>query len=382
MQSSWLACYLCFGLLVLGGCRHSSTTSHQAEEVAKLRAEISELREQLQRYDRFSDQLAWQDWHIKQLRLQSDWHTARILEQQARLGAIWDPAKDEQASALPERFTDQIKRYSRYSKPARPTAEFEMVLVPGDADEGIEPFYMSATEVTWAMFYDWAYSIDIDVDNSAKLQQLGLRPSPAYEDSPQFIGKTDRKPAMAMSYLTATSFCAWLSAQTGRTYRLPTHDEWRHALELGGGMPENREQLLQMARLRENFEIFKEANDPFDPFFDPEEIDRSNLDDFGMYAVSSEVGSLAPNTLGIYDMLGNATEWVSPSDGGKPRVVGGHYGLPAKDLSASWRLFENQDIWNATYPQRPVSRFWYKDFYYTGIRLVCEPVNIPAPAND
>ena len=185
-----------------------------------------------------------------------------------------------------------------------------------------------------------------------------------------------------MSYLTAWAYCFWLSEKTGRVYRLPTTAEWRYAFEIGGGLPEDREQLLAVARLHDNGEFYRDPHEPFDPFFDPEETDRNHPQFFDLHAMSSKVGSLAPNKLGLYDMLGNAAEWVRPSDAGDARVVGGHFQLYAKDLTASWQVFEEQDVWNATYPQRPMSRFWYKDFYVTGIRLVCEPVNIPAPAND
>ena len=82
-----------------------------------------------------------------------------------------------QGAALPDRFTERIEWVRQYEQEKR-SADFDMVLVPGDAQRGIEPFYMSATEVTGGMFYDWSYCRDLDVWTAAVLQAQGLRPSP------------------------------------------------------------------------------------------------------------------------------------------------------------------------------------------------------------
>ena len=94
-------------------------------------------------------------------------------------------------------------------------------------------------------------------------------------------------------------------------------------------------------------------------------------DDPPFLLLTSEVGSLEPNSLGIYDLLGNAAEWVT--DTGADRIVrGGHFLMSAGELTADWTALEDQGVWNATYPQLPLSEFWYRDHYYQGIRLVCE----------
>ncbi|MFK7790777.1 MAG: formylglycine-generating enzyme family protein, partial [Phycisphaeraceae bacterium] len=157
-------------------------------------------------------------------------------------------------------------------------------------------------------------------------------------------------PAIGMSWLTAQAYCDWLSEETGKTYRLPTDEEWMYVLELSGGVPKERETLLSQG------------------LFD----DNADLGERWFYPQPRRVDEGTPNRLGLLNLLGNATEWVEPTE--KERWVrGGHFGLKAKDFTNDWRAVEDQEIWNETYPQVPASRFWYLDFYYTGLRLVCEP---------
>ncbi|MFI4860402.1 MAG: SUMF1/EgtB/PvdO family nonheme iron enzyme [Phycisphaerales bacterium JB063] len=267
-------------------------------------------------------------------------------------------------SELPEQFTETI------TYPGKQPMGFDMVRVPGDAAQGIAPFYMSEYEVTWALFYDWAYANDIGVNEQAELERQGLRPSPLYQDCDQLKIGMGNRPAISMSRRTAEAFCKWLSEQTGRNYRLPTDREWLLALELGGGIPSNTDTLLAQATMLDNAESKAAEGDPFDPFADDSAEDQAPL------VFSTLVGSRTPNALGIYDMIGNAAEWVTDT-GAERYVRGGHFRLPLEEYSADWKSVEDQDIWNETYPQKPNSRFWYRDHYYQGIRLVCDPVNLP-----
>ena len=244
---------------------------------------------------------------------------------------------------LPKTYTDQ------FAYPGKDPIEFEMVLVPGG--DGVAPFYMGKHEVTWDMFYNWAYGSDIDANQYAQLQTKNLRPSPLYEDCNQLKLGLGKRPALSMSRTTAEAFAKWLSEQTGKNYRVPTDKEWQHALKLGGGIPGNQDDLFKQAVFIDNAEI------QFDPPF---------------LELTDEVGTKEPNALGIHDLLGNAAEWVT--DTGAERIVrGGHFMLKVENFNADWKGTEDQGIWNETYPQLPVSKFWYRDHYYQGIRLVADP---------
>ncbi len=244
--------------------------------------------------------------------------------------------------SLAKTYTDEVKY------PGKDAIPFEMVLVPGGDDVG--PFYMAKHEVTWQMFYDWAYSSDIDANESSQLQAKNLRPSPLYEDCNQLKLGLGKRPALSMSRTTAEAFAKWVSEQTGKTYRIPTDAEWQHALKLGGGVPDTKEELFAQAVFIDNAEIQ----------FDPPFLELTDI-----------VGTKKPNALGIHDMIGNAAEWVV--DTAADRVVrGGHFMLNADEFTAAWKGVEDQEIWNETYPQLPVSKFWYRDHYYQGIRLVAD----------
>jgi formylglycine-generating enzyme required for sulfatase activity/polyisoprenoid-binding protein YceI len=253
---------------------------------------------------------------------------------------------DVDESSLPKRYTDAVPVIGGQ-------APFEMVLVPGDDDEGVAPFYMSKHEVTWGMLRHWMEGFELDTVEGAKLIDAGLHPSIVFGTPSQTIQVGDHdNPAMAMSYRTATLYCKWVSEKTGRRYRLPTIEEWQYALSQGGGVPDDIDAYAWHAK-------------------------NSPLRGIDQLPTTSEAGTKKPNKLGIHDMLGGVAEWVTDT-GEKRVVVGGSIFTEPGDITADWRAIEDIDVWSANYPQFPKSRYWYSDFYVTGIRLVCEPASVAA----
>jgi len=47
------------------------------------------------------------------------------------------------------------------------------------------------------------------------------------------VGDKDDHPVVSVSWADANAFCAWLSKKEGKTYRLPTDEEWSIAVGLG-----------------------------------------------------------------------------------------------------------------------------------------------------
>jgi formylglycine-generating enzyme required for sulfatase activity len=286
--------------------------------------------------------------------------------------------------------TAALEKYSETIPNTKIT--FEMVPIPGgtftmgspaneagrQADEGpqhkvtLKPFYMAAREVTWDEYDEFAFSNDI-----RRKRRLGLagpkdagdavsRPTPPYADESWGWGK-ESQPVIGITQYSATKYCEWLSARTGKKYRLPTEAEWEYAARAGSTT------------------AYSYGDDP------------DQLGDYAWYKANSEEqphvgGQKKPNAWGLFDMHGNVAEWTrdaysaefyakSPADNpvndpGKelyPHAVrGGSWDdEPAKLRSAARR--SSVEAWSRRDPQNPKSLWWHTDATFVGFRVVAEP---------
>jgi formylglycine-generating enzyme required for sulfatase activity len=116
------------------------------------------------------------------------------------------------------------------------------------------------------------------------------------------FSQSDDHPVVTVSWSDAVEFCRWLSRETGDQYRLPSEAEWEYAAR-AGNQAERPSDLNQVAWYKVNSD-----------------------------AKTHPVGRKEPNSWSLYDMLGNAWEWVadvwsenhngSPTDG-SARLDGG-----------------------------------------------------------
>ncbi len=108
----------------------------------------------------------------------------------------------------------------------------------------------------------------------------------------------DRNPVIMVSWEDAQKYVAWLSAKTGKTYRLLSEAEWEYAArgKMEGG-----------------------PNEPAFWWGGSVSSAQANYDATAIYAggVTGEyrkktipVGSFLPNPFGLHDVHGNASEWV------------------------------------------------------------------------
>lgn len=110
----------------------------------------------------------------------------------------------------------------------------------------------------------------------------------AFPQNP-FWAWADDHPIVFVSWHDATAYCAWLSSQTGKRFRLPTEAEWEYAAK--GGSPS---------------QPFKYAGSD-----NPDEVGWYGGNTGIITAITRPVGQKKPNTLGLHDMSGNAWEWCS-----------------------------------------------------------------------
>ena len=97
-----------------------------------------------------------------------------------------------------------------------------------------------------------------------------------------------RRPVINVSQEDAQAYATWLSAQTGKTYRLPSESEWEYAARSG--------------------------TETAYSWGDEIGVNRANCDGCGSEwdnRQTAPVGSFEPNAFGLYDMHGNVWEWVA-----------------------------------------------------------------------
>jgi len=278
-------------------------------------------------------------------------------------------------------------------------AKFDMVPIPGGKflmgspgneedradDEGpqhevvVEAFWMGKCEVTWDEYELWGMGLDkqrrkllsqkpTEWDN---LADCITGPTLPYSDMSFEMGKRLR-PAICMTQLAAKMYCKWLSAKTGRFYRLPTEAEWEYACRAG------------------TTTAYFFGDDPDD------------LDDHAWYFDNSDekyqkVGTKKPNPWGLHDMHGNVCEWVLDQyvadlykrSAGKtiknplvvpkteyPRVVrGGSWDDDPETLRSAARRGSEKD-WKMQDPQIPQSIWYLTDGDFVGFRVV-RPLKLP-----
>ena len=276
--------------------------------------------------------------------------------------------------------------------------KFDMVPIPGgkfmmgspeseagrNKDEGpqheveIKPMWVGKCEVTWDEYDIFSSQMDITKRKQMKVEVVSAndkaadavtRPTPPYTDMTFGKGR-QTYPATCMTHHAAMVYTQWLSAKTGKNYRLLTEAEWEYACRAGSKT------------------IYNFGDDPKD------------LDDYAWHAGNSKksykpVGQKKPNAWGLYDMHGNASEWVLdlykkdyyeqfkdkttlnpvllPTNKEYPYVSkGGSWKDKPADLRVAARLGSN-DEYSIQDPQLPQSIWWHTDASNVGFRI-CRPL--------
>ncbi len=202
------------------------------------------------------------------------------------------------------------------------------------------------------------------------------KPTPPYADESWGFGK-DKQPALGMTWHAAAEYCRWLSAKTGKIYRLATEAEWEYAARAGTATPWSSGATAE------------------------------TLADVAWYGANSGGkphlgGQKKANAFGLFDLHGNVAEWVIdqhepkryerlaalpqpavspvavPGPARYPHVTrgGGFEDEPAMLRSAARRGSDPE--WSRRDPQLPQSIWWHTDAIFVGFRLVRAVEETPA----
>jgi formylglycine-generating enzyme required for sulfatase activity len=293
--------------------------------------------------------------------------------------------------------------------PATPQIAFEMVYIPGgsfdmgspenepgrESSEGprhrvtVEPFWMGKYEVTGELVEAWMHEtrqtgrINTSRTSAAAIRAASIRSGYCYV--PFYQGPSSTSPAVTLTCFGGQEFCRWLTRRTGRFYRLPTEAEWEYACRAGTST------------------AYHFGND------------ATKLSEYAWFGSEAQqihaVGKLKSNPWGLYDMYGNAGEWVLDdwTDSYSGMANGAHDPWRRR-TSNKWGVIRGGDWCSETPAEfRSASRYRALDYHemnanspifnwesyrerkpQTGVRLVAPAIgrpvddretSVPPPAN-
>ena len=224
------------------------------------------------------------------------------------------------------------------------TVDIELLPVP-DTVTG-RPLWVARTETTWDAYDAFVFELERPDDVPADLDAV-VRPSHPYVLADYGFGHAGF-PAISISHAGASAFCDWLSALSGRRYRLPTEAEFEALCAAGqADLGAERAPDATAAARAARAWTAETSDDQTHP-----------------------VATRAPDALGLHDLLGNAAEWCTAADG-TPVSKGGAYLDRLSAVGCEPRRTPTP-AWNMRDPQIPKSRWWLSDAPFAGFRVVCD----------
>ncbi len=169
----------------------------------------------------------------------------------------------------------------------------------------------------------------------------------------------DDHPVTCVTWEDAQAYAAWLSSETGQTYRLPSEAEWEYAARALSETSRYWEAEATPLDACAAANVYDAVGAHAHRFSWTSEVCRDGA------AETAPVGNFRPNQFGLYDVLGNVWEWVedcwhdsydgAPDDGSARRdgactervARGGSWHYAPWFVRAAHRLAETPT--NATY---------------------------------
>ena len=228
----------------------------------------------------------------------------------------------------------------------------------------LSPFWISSYEITWDLYELFLNNVDqkrVENRGPINLDIDGVSSATMPYVNHNQLGH----PVINITQYGASQFCKWLTAKTGNYYRLPTEAEWEFACR---SSTETTYSFGNSGRKINQFGWYKKNSD----------------------GKLQKIGLKRPNGYGLYDMHGNAAEWVLDSYDPEayikrkkaahnpivrmkalyPRVVrGGSYKDSLSKVRSSSRGFSSKR-WKQRDPQVPKSLWWHTNAKHVGFRIV------------
>ena len=296
----------------------------------------------------------------------------------------------QDAAKLP--IVEKVTEKAYTEKIPNSSVSFDMVPIPGGTylmgspatepghqpDESpqhpvtIKPLWMGKCEVTWDEYdlYRKEMAVGDPEENEKKLKTNAdavTGPTKPYVDETWGHGR-EGNAVLGITYHAAVEYCRWMSAKTGKYYRLPTEAEWEWAARAG------------------TTAAYSFGDDP------------AKLGDYAWYDKNSEeaahkVGKKKANPWGLHDMYGNVAEWcvdqykkdsyrtfpldkptlepvLLPSGTRYSYVARGGSWIDPPDMCRSAARRGSEKDWLKRDPQRPQSIWWMTEADYVGFRVV------------
>lgn len=119
----------------------------------------------------------------------------------------------------------------------------------------------------------------------------------------------DNEPVVCVSWDDAKAYADWLSKATGKVYRLPSETEWEYAARGGTTTPRyfgdrDSDEATVLSTACDYANIYDSSAVIELAFAEP----NARCSDGHTY--TAPVGSYKPNAFDLYDVIGNAREWV------------------------------------------------------------------------
>lgn len=253
----------------------------------------------------------------------------------------------------------------------------------------VAPFWIEEHETTWEEFQLFALAYLSKARNAGtiagtdrdKIADAMAMPTAPYSIGAISYDKSSQKgyPASGMTRYAAQMYCKWLTAVTGRYYRLPTEAEWEFACRAGSTTEFSFGD--DEAELEANAWFLGNSPDGYHPIMEKK-----------------------PNAWGLYDMHGNVCEWVIDDydKAAYKKFADGKVTTPfvkAKKAKSVYKMFDeiarggscvhepadcrssrrivSDKGWKAQDPQFPQSIWWMTDAPFVGFRVV-RPLTPPS----